>query len=219
MSISPDGTVPLAIATVAYVDSINNNIYSTDGNLVSNRVVTLNSNTLTFEAGTATLFAINSNDGLGATGVISNDTSVAKIEADNANAGNGTVGSSNIRTHINGLLVNQSGVGGADGYFRFDADYSASYVNRSIVDKEYVDAVANTRQYNETTALNVGGQTATLSVAPVVGLTNAVVYLNGVRQILTTDYTVTNVLTGEVTFTAAQPITTGDVVIVDYSDQ
>lgn len=83
----------------------------------------------------------------------------------------------------------------------------------------YVDAKVGARKYNQTTTLNTSGQTAVLSTAPTNGFTNGVVYLNGVRQILTTDYTVTNTTTGEVTFTGAQIITTGDVIIMDYTDE
>jgi hypothetical protein len=95
-------------------------------------------------------------------------------------------------------------------------------VANAIATVQYVDnqvAGANTRKYNNVTTLNIGNQTATLTTAPTTGFVNGVVYLNGVRQILTTDYTVTNATTGEITFTAAQTIVAGDVVIMDYSDQ
>jgi len=90
----------------------------------------------------------------------------------------------------------------------------------AIATTGYVDnAVGGPRKYNEVTTLNVGGQTATLTTAPTTGADNLVAYMNGVRLILTTDYTVTNATTGEITFTAAQTLTAGDVVIFDYTDQ
>jgi len=104
----------------------------------------------------------------------------------------------------------------------YGGDYSANYSARSLVDRDYVLAqlaAVNTRKYNNTTTLNIGGQTATLTSAPATGFVNGVVYLNGLRVILTTDYTITNATTGEITFTAAQPLTAGDSVIMDYSDQ
>jgi hypothetical protein len=90
-------------------------------------------------------------------------------------------------------------------------------VNLAIATVEYVNTKTSARKYNETTSIS--GQVVTLSTAPTNGFANVVVYLNGVRQILTTDYTITNTATGEVTFTSAQPVTTpGDVVIIDYTD-
>jgi len=92
-------------------------------------------------------------------------------------------------------------------------------VNLAIATVEYVNSKTSARKYNNPATLDVAGQKATLTTAPSTGFANGVVYLNGVRQILTTDYTVTNTTTGEVTFTAAQTITTGDVIIMDYTDE
>jgi len=92
-------------------------------------------------------------------------------------------------------------------------------VDLAIATVKYVKDLATTRKYNNTTTLDIGNQTATLDTTPTNGFVNAVVYLNGVRQLLTTDYTVTNTSTGEITFTSNQPIQSGDVVIIDYNDQ
>ena len=92
-------------------------------------------------------------------------------------------------------------------------------VSLAIASVGYVNDKINARKYNQTATLTIGGQTAVLATAPTTGFSNGIVYLNGVRQILTTDYTVTNTTTGEITFTAAQTITAGDVIIMDYSDE
>jgi len=125
-------------------------------------------------------------------------------------------------------LENSLADGGAGGILRGGANNWSldtnpdGTVNLAIATVQYVDnqiSASNTRKYNETTSLDIGNQTATLDTAPSTGFSNVVVYLNGVRQLLTTDYTITNAATGEITFTASQPIQTGDVVIIDYSDQ
>ena len=92
----------------------------------------------------------------------------------------------------------------------------------SIATTQYVDNAAagvNTRKYNRATTLTVASQKAVLSTAPVTAFTDGAIYLNGVRQILTTDYTVTNTTTGEITFTAAQTLVAGDIVMMDFSDK
>ena len=92
-------------------------------------------------------------------------------------------------------------------------------VSLAIATVGYVkSSISNSRNYNEATTLDVGNQTATLTNAPTTGFTNGVVYLNGLRLVLTTDYTITNATTGEITFTASQTLTAGDVVIMDYTD-
>ena len=89
----------------------------------------------------------------------------------------------------------------------------------AIASVGYVNDKLSARKYNKITTIAVASQKAVLTTAPVIGFSNGIIYLNGVRQILTTDYTVTNTTTGEITFTAAQTLTTGDVIIMDYSDE
>jgi hypothetical protein len=134
--------------------------------------------------------------------------------------GGGGVGVTTVGMTSSKITITTSANNGME----YAADYSGnnSSNNRWIPDKAYVDSAVvsgNTRKYNETTTLNIGNQTATLSTAPSTAFANGVVYLNGVRQVLTTDYTVTNATTGEITFTSNQTIQAGDVVIIDYNDQ
>jgi len=101
----------------------------------------------------------------------------------------------------------------------YDVDYSTNYSQRSLVDKAYVDAqIPLPTKWDQSTTLNVGLQTATLSTAPATGVTQLRVYLNGNRLVPTSEFTVTNAVTGEITFTASQVLSTGDVVIFDYVD-
>jgi len=74
-------------------------------------------------------------------------------------------------------------------------------------------------KYNETTTIDVNNQKATLDVAPSKSFTNALVFLNGIRLILTADYTITNTTTGEITLTSQQIIKVGDIIIIDYIDK
>ncbi len=111
---------------------------------------------------------------------------------------------------------NTTVVGGAVDQFRNDFT-DGGILNALIELKALVD---NPTQeiLNRAATLNIGGQTATLTVAPTTGVTNLKVYLNGNRLIPITEYTITDAATGEITLTAAQTIVAGDAVIFDYVD-
>lgn len=115
---------------------------------------------------------------------------------------------------------NGNGTAAGDVVDQFRAEFTDDALINAVVElKALVDAAgasASSRKYNETAT--IAAQTASLDAAPGTGFTNGVVYLNGVRLILTTDYTVTNAITGVITCTAQQTLTAGDVVIMDYTD-
>lgn len=86
---------------------------------------------------------------------------------------------------------------------------------QEIATKHYVDTAGSLTSanfiFNETPSGTVNGSNAafTLANTPTVGTVR--VYLNGVRQTLTSDYTIS---TSTITFVSA-PLT-GDVIIADY---
>jgi len=219
---SPDGTVNLAVATVAYVNS-------SVGSVAADNGLTNNSGTIELggQLNQDTLIDVNYHDftvhgnrdlvgytenvyfGLAASGELSN-FEVQLTQNFSVNADQFLV--SGATNFTSGTTINSWTIG-------IDPDGT---VSKAIATVNYVDnkvSAANNRKYNNTTTLSIGSQTATLASAPTNGFANGVIYLNGVRQILTTDYTVTNATTGEITFTAAQVLTSGDIVIMDYSDQ
>jgi len=89
-----------------------------------------------------------------------------------------------------------------------------------IPNKKYVDdtITGGMTKWDQSASINVGNQTATLSTAPTTGVTQLRVYLNGNRLVPTSEFTITNAVTGEITLTASQTLTSGDVVIFDYVD-
>jgi len=114
---------------------------------------------------------------------------------------------------------NGNGTSAGDVIDQFRSDFTDDGIINAICQVKAELDSQSVRKYHQTTSLNIGSQTATLDTAPTNGFTNAVIYLNGVRQILTTDYTVTNAATGEITFTSAQLFFFGDTVIMDYTDE
>ena len=143
-----DTTIVTPLKLDTYLSNAGIQAYQADNGITINTGTTpdtielggaLTKNT-TIDAGPGTAdFVITSSDGMGATGTISNGTSSVRIIADNANPGNGTVGNTELNTFVNGMQIIQSGTNGDGGSFTYNADYSANFVNRSIVDKEYVD--------------------------------------------------------------------------------
>jgi len=111
---------------------------------------------------------------------------------------------------------NAIAAGGAVDQFR--ADFTDDGILNALVELKALVDNPTQQVIAAVTTLNIGGQTATLTVAPATGVTRLKVYLNGNRVLLTTEYTITNAVTGEITFTAAQPIVAGDSVVIDYVD-
>ncbi|OQX93203.1 MAG: hypothetical protein B6I17_03775 [Tenericutes bacterium 4572_104] len=99
----------------------------------------------------------------------------------------------------------------------YAADYSANYTLRSLVDREYVDNAISGGGESIDQAMTVAGATATLTSAPTTGMTKQKVYLNGQRLTVTTDYTVTNATTGQIT-EAGTTTFAGQTVTCDYID-
>jgi len=93
-------------------------------------------------------------------------------------------------------------------------------VDLAIATVGYAKSIAELTKVNETTALGIAGQTATLSTAPTTGVTKLRVYLNGNRLVegAGNEYQITNATTGEITMTANQTIVAGDVITMDYVD-
>ena len=118
---------------------------------------------------------------------------------------------------------NGNGTSSGDVIDQFRTEFTDDSIINAIVElKALVDIASTTasaRKIDNSTTLNISNQTATLNTAPSTGFTDVVVYLRGIRQALGTDYTITNSSTGEITFTAAQVLTTGDIVFIDYTDK
>ena len=126
----------------------NNNIYNTNGTLTGDRIVTSNGNSLEF-TGTNNSYSFAASDGASNNTVFNIGDDEVEIASSDGASGSSMVynpglfqlsttsagGSLGLTLGANMMISDSLNSRGVE----YDADYSANYTNRTLVDKEYVD--------------------------------------------------------------------------------
>ena len=148
-------------------NTLTNNLYTNDGSLTGDRIVTSNGHSLLFTGNSGNSVSVETSDA-------NNNSSYVDIYPDSVETGitDGT-NTSTISMDSSGLILdfsngsNASGLSLTGGLTIFDdinnegikyaADYSANFTDRSLVDKAYVDNAINANSITASNGLSMSG--------------------------------------------------------------
>jgi len=151
--IKESGTSNTGWTRLATVSNINN-IYSSDGSLTGDRIISTNGNNLTFQGTQYSSIQLTSGDEIKLENYYSNISmgwEYWNMHMEQQVGGDFTDFDIGYRiTSISSNYANFAGI-------QYGADYSANYTNRSLVDKGYVDSVINSGSATASNGLSKSG--------------------------------------------------------------